>query len=87
MMKQSEVSASYNDALTKLMSAIGRNFLTNTPEDAFNLFTSFVQNGLPEDLDIRIYRNIFPHLELFMYWSEVNSFIKGLKIVETTNNN
>lgn len=80
MMKQSDISASYNDSLTKLMEAIGRNFLAETPDDIFNLFSSFAKDGLPLTLDPRVYLNIFPHLELFKYWVEVNALTKDLNI-------
>jgi hypothetical protein len=74
MMKTSEISASYSDALNKLLFSIKKHFNTTEPQLVLSIFNDFLTNGLPLDMKPTALKEIFPLFECFRYWMNVSEF-------------
>lgn len=73
MMKTTEISASYSDALNKLLASIKKNYNIYEPQAVISIFNDLLINGLPLDMKPSVIKEIFPLFECFKYWMDVNA--------------
>lgn len=78
MMRGPEVTASYTKSLNNLLAVIKKHMELDNPQDVLISFNDMLVNGVPANVTQAGMREIFPALELFKYWMDVNAHISVL---------